>query len=91
METGESVNAANFIKQSADFQLARVFKSPGFKNEYLSRIALNVFVKVSKHKAFDNGDISNFNLLEEFIDCLEKDDPVYELILALRGMRITYG
>ena len=91
METGISISAAEFVNKSADFQLVNVFKSPGFKNEYLSRIALNVFSKVSKRKKFDEVDLVNFNILQDSFNLINEDDPIHGLIIAINEMYLTYA
>jgi len=91
LETGKTINAREYIRHSSDFQLANVFNSPGFKNEYLSRIALNIFAKVSKNKTFDEEDVSQYRLLNIQSEYLSQDDPVYQLYLALKEMYQTYG
>lgn len=91
LETGETTNAREYIRHSSDFQLANVFQSPGFKNEYLSRIALNTFAKVSRDKVFDEEDMANLTLLQNLQQSLSIDDPVYQLYQALNEMYDTYG
>ncbi len=91
MEHGLAKNASEYIKNSADYQLARLFDSPGYKNEYLSRIALNIFSKVSKRKEFDKDDRESFKLLEYQSNFLDKRDPVYELYLSLKELFDIYG
>lgn len=91
LETGKTTNARQYIRHSSDFQLANVFQSPGFKNEYLSRIALNTFAKVSRNKVFDEEDMANLNLLQNLRQSLSIDDPVYQLYQALNEMYDTYG
>jgi predicted ATP-binding protein involved in virulence len=91
LETGTTNNASEYIRHSSDFQLANVFNSPGFKNEFLTRIALNIFAKVSKNKTFDDEDISNYELLENQSRLLSHDDPVFQLFNALTEMHQKYG
>lgn len=91
METGKIIDAKRVIKQSADFQLAEVFNSPGFKNEFLSRIALNIFSKVSNRKNFDDSDLKNYKLLQGQSDHLQKNDPVLDLYNAISEMYKIYG
>jgi len=91
MESNETRNAQNFINHSADFQLANIFDSPGYKNEYLSRIALNIFTKVSKHKSFDEDDLTKFKILDRQSPFLSENDPVYDLYITLKEMLEIYG
>lgn len=91
MESGEIKNADIFINNSADFQLANIFDSPGYKNEYLSRIALNIFTKVSKKKAFDDDDLIKFRLIEQQSQFMDENDPVKNLFQALKEMYRLYA
>lgn len=91
METGNTRNATEFINHSADYQLANIFDSPGYKNEYLSRIALNIFTKVSNRKSFDNDDLTKLKLIEKQSQYLERTDPVYDLYVTLKKLFEIYG
>jgi len=91
MEDGVVHKSNEFARRSIDFQLATLFKAPGFKNEYLSRIALNTFLKVGKEKVFDEENISNFELLDTAYVHLRNDDPLREIIESLREMHREYG
>ncbi|NIG74932.1 ATP-binding protein [Klebsiella sp. Ap-873] len=84
-------NAEHFVKKSSDFLLAEIFDSPGYKNEYITRVALNVFAKVKSKKTFDHDDVIAINKLKEFKVFLEKEDPVYELITSLEEMYDFYA
>jgi len=91
LESGVTKNANQFTKHSADYQLANVFDFPGYKNEYLSRIALNTFVKVSKNKRFDDEDLLHFEKLKKQSKYLDTSDPVYDLYLALERLGEEYA
>ena len=91
MESGITKLADDFINNSIDFQLANIFNSPGYKNEYLSRIALNIFTKVSKRKYFDSEDLENFKTIEIQSKNLDHSDPVYDLYITLKKMLEIYG
>jgi len=91
METGLATDASSFSRKSIDFQLAEVFGAPSVRNEYLSRIALNLFASVSKVRRFDADARKTLQSLEKVVDLLQKDDPVYDLIMALREMRKNYA
>ncbi|AJX82366.1 hypothetical protein BG97_3190 [Burkholderia pseudomallei 7894] len=91
METGLAIDASSFSRKSIDFQLAEVFGAPGVRNEYLSRIALNLFASVSKVRRFDADARKTLQSLEKVLDLLQKDDPVYDLIMALKEMHKNYA
>lgn len=91
MESGITKEANEFIYHSADYQLATVFDFPGYRNEYLSRIALNIFTKVSKKKIFDEEDLTNFRVIEKQSKYLDRQDPVYDLYITLKELLKIYG
>ncbi len=91
MENAETTDARYLINNSIDFQLANVFKSPGFKNEYLSRIAFTLFTKVAKSKKFDEDDMANYQILKTSYKLLENDDPVKELISVIKTLYSKYA
>jgi len=91
MEEGIARHSTEFSKKSIDYQLAALFKAPGFKNEYLSRLAVNTFVKVAKDKGFDPEADADYKTLDKTYTFLHKDDPLRELIESLREMHQTYG
>lgn len=91
MESGEIINAKKVINNSVDFQLANVFNTPGYKNEYLTRIALNIFAKVGSKKMFDDDDLEKYNVLTRFDKTLDKEDPVYGLIQAIKKLFKLYA
>ena len=85
------IKGEEISEMSADYQLAYVFKEPGHKNEYLTRIALTVFSNVSKNKVFSYNDLISLNLLLENIIHMNKNDPLHQLILSLEEMRKLYA
>lgn len=87
MESMEIQNADLFINNSVDFQLANVFNYPGFKNEYLLRIAVSIFSNYSKKKYFSDKDNYYYNLLKEQSRFLREDDPVYDLFKTLKHLK----
>lgn len=91
METGNAKKSTDFINNSVDFQLANIFDSPGYKNEYLSRIALNIFAKVNKKKQFDEDDKIKFELLKQQSQFMDENDPVKNLYLAIKELHRLYA
>ncbi|KAB1158561.1 ATP-binding protein [Tenacibaculum aiptasiae] len=91
METGITKNASEFIDHSADYQLAKIFNSPGFKNEYLSRLAFSIISKVGKSKKFDEEDISNYNIIHNQMKNLEKTDPLFSLYDLITELKVKYA
>lgn len=85
------IRGIDISKMSADYQLAYVFKEPGSKNEYLTRIALTVFTNVSKNKNFSSTDYESLDLLRENLKHLKPNDPVHQLITSLEEMSKIYA
>lgn len=91
METGDCESSKEYLHRSADYQLAAIFKAPGHRNEYLNRVALNVFVKVGRAKEFDREDVVTLGLLNESIKNIRSNDPLYDLIIAIQEMYAKYA
>lgn len=87
MESGSAQRSTEFARKSIDFQLATLFKAPGFKNEYLSRVSINLFLKVGKAKSFDAEDDEQLDFLLAIGSNVAPDDPVREVIQSLDEMR----
>lgn len=91
MEDGIARNANNYINKSSDFQLATLFGSPGFKNEYLSRIAVNLFSTLSNNREFSSDDLEVYEELISILPRIAEDDPLRSLIRAIEKMRELYA
>lgn len=91
LKKGDLISASSVINRSADYQLAEIFEVPGFRNEYLSRIALNLFTRVSRSLRFDDKDILTFYSLKDLKSKLEDNDPVKQIITALEKLREEYA
>lgn len=91
MESGQVTNANKYINNSVDFQLANIFNHPGFKNEYLLRIAMSIFSNVAKNKSFSSKDDLNYTILKSQSIYLRKDDPVYDLYKTITELKKIYG
>lgn len=90
MADGKALEARVLSHRSVDFQLASVFRTPGRHNEFLNRIALNLFSRVSSNKSFSEGDHESLILLEGLFDTINQADPLRDLIIALRAMKSAY-
>ncbi len=90
MEDGEARGAEDYARRSVDFQLAEVFNAPGFRNEYLTRLALNLFAKASKKKHFDQQSLHELVVLRRVFPGLRTSDPLKDLIIALEKMVKAY-
>lgn len=87
MDNRELKNAKDYANNSIDFQLANIFNSPGFKNEYLSRISFSIISKVGKTKRFDDEDIKNYYILKSQIKFLQDNDPVIGLYNIIEKLK----
>jgi len=87
MDTKELKNAKYYANNSVDFQLANVFNSPGYKNEYLSRIAFSIISKVGKNKKFDEDDLKNYHLIKSQIKFLREEDPIISLYNLINDLK----
>ncbi|MCL1078148.1 ATP-binding protein [Parashewanella spongiae] len=80
-----------FRNRSSDFQLTELFDAPGYRNEYISRLAFGLLSKVKKQKAVTDDDKVNLEKLLGFIPLLEKDDPIHDLILSIKEVLEFYA
>lgn len=87
MDDMELKNGHEMANNSVDFQLANVFNTPGFKNEYLARISFSIISKVGKTKHFDDEDLRNYELLKSQIKNLQNNDPVKSLFLLIKELK----
>lgn len=81
----------DYHNRSSDFQLAKVFESPGNSNEYLIKLAINIFAKVKVNKAFDEQDFQNLEFMNSIRESLPEKDSVIELIEMLNEVYQKYG
>lgn len=91
LESDELTTSEENSFRSADYQLAEVFDAPGYRNEYITKIAINLFAKVKKNKGFQNDDLSIMHKLKDFKKNIIAEDPVYELIETLEEIFNYYG
>jgi len=87
MDNKELKNAKHYANNSIDFQLANIFNSPGFKNEYLSRIAFSIISKVGKNKIFDEDDLKNYQIIKSQVDFLQENDPILNLYKLINELK----
>lgn len=80
-----------FNNMSSDFQLAELFKTPGIKNEYISRLAFSLLSKLKNSKN-SNKDIQfELDKLLSFKDYLGNNDPNNELIDTVKEVYNFYA
>lgn len=85
LEGNVLLSAKAMNKRSADFQLAKVFHAPGFKNEYLSRELLSALGTLGAGGKLNDEKRASLGEVVALKSKLESDDPVLQLILLLEG------
>ena len=87
MDDGKLVDASTLNNKSIDFQLAHVFKSPGFKNEYLTRELISLITLISEGKAQEELYSPKITEILALKDVIDDDDPVKELIKMVESVK----
>lgn len=77
--------------KSMDYQISRVFGMDNPNNEYLIRIALNLFTYISKYKMLNDEKREEYKFLLDISEHMDKSSPLYDLILTLKEMNEVYG
>lgn len=70
----------DFSKKSADYQLAKIFNSPGYNNEYIIKNCLFLLSKIQDKSVFNKTDFANLDELKSFKSSMKVDDPVFYLV-----------
>ncbi|CAH7235299.1 ATP-binding protein [Vibrio chagasii] len=86
MDDGLAVNGYDVANKSIDFQLATTFKSPGHKNEYLSREIITLLTKFGQGEKITPQEIKLAHDILELYDSLDDDDPVKRLVGMLQDV-----
>ena len=85
MDDNKTYYADKYVNRSSDFQLVNLFKVPGYRNEYLNRISIEILTHVS-----ENGYESSKNILEKanqiikLIPKLDDTDPIKQLLFIIK-------
>lgn len=83
MDKNILLKSNNHFNRSADYQLARLFDTPGYQNEYLNRLCVSILSDLSKHGGLDDNQMENVTFLESIKDELDKNDNVKVLITII--------
>lgn len=86
MNNGKIIEASSLNNKSIDFQLAHVFKSPGFKNEYLTRELISIITMISEGKGIQELKSPKIKEILDLKDVIDDDDPVKELIKMVESV-----
>lgn len=84
LDNNELININNTTNRSADYQLATLFKSPGFKNEYLINECLDILSHLSKSVDITPTTKRRAEFLLSITPLLDKEDPVYSLVSTIQ-------
>ncbi|MHC8298987.1 AAA family ATPase [Pseudomonas sp. ZS1P83] len=87
----EIFHASDYRERSADFQLAEIFDTPGAMNEYLIRLAFGLISRIKSTKKVSSTDLEEIYKLQTFVEKLEPNDPLLELIKTVCGMSEYYA
>lgn len=80
IESEKTIAADSLTHRSADFQLAKVFKTPGFRNEYLSRELLATLTKLSSEIHPSDSTLNHGHNLLQLRETLNPADPLLHLM-----------
>lgn len=83
LQAGKSYASTEFNKRSADYQLAMLFKTPGLRNEYLLREAVNVLGTMSSELELSKDKLRIANSLVSLKEQFTQGDPVLDLIILI--------
>lgn len=83
LDENKLLELSNNVSYSSDYQLATLFKSPGFKNEYLMNESLDILNSLSKAVSVDDSLRKRAYILVCLKEKLDIEDPVYSLISTI--------
>lgn len=90
MQDGFAKDAKEFVNKSIDFQLASIFKAPGYKNEYLTRVLVSYLASVSANEKITYDEQANIKEIISLKASIDEKDPVRKLIaLAEKAMKVV--
>ncbi|PSW16881.1 hypothetical protein C9I98_20250 [Photobacterium sanctipauli] len=85
MDKNQTVESKGYFNKSVDFQLARLFSTPGYQNEYLNRLCISVLSTFAKGGIIDDETKNNISFLLSMEENLEDGDNVKSLIGIIRN------
>ncbi|MGC0807322.1 AAA family ATPase [Pantoea agglomerans] len=80
LQDQETYNASSIMNRSIDFQLATIFKAPGYKNEYLTRELVNFLAELTTEKKTSKEKLSEIKKIITLKPFISESDPVRKLI-----------
>lgn len=85
MDINRTVNSEEYYNKSADFQLAKLFNTPGFQNEYLNRVCVSILSDFSNGKEITKIQEENIQFLISIQNELDDKDTVKTLIEIIQN------
>ena len=82
----ETYSSEEYTHKSSDFQLAKIFNSPGYSNEYLIRIGLILLSKLTKRVPLTEQEEVNLIFLKEAKNNLPIEDVLIPLIEQIESL-----
>lgn len=79
-ENNKNYPNGEFSKKSADYQLAELFNSPGYKNEYISRKVLDLIEVISARSSLSQEIEEKFLHILKLMDLTPSDDPLRDVV-----------
>lgn len=86
LENGELHNSQEYSKKSADYQLAKIFNSPGYNNEYILKLCFYLLSIIKEGKEPTSDDVKLLKDLINFKSHLKSDDPSLYLINQVQSL-----
>ncbi|ELI5445425.1 ATP-binding protein [Vibrio parahaemolyticus] len=83
MDEDEMYSSSDYSNRSSDYQLARLFSTPGNHNEYLNRLCVSLLSSISKHGELNAEQLKDLEFLINLKPTLNDDDTVKQLIDVL--------
>lgn len=85
LQTGITYASTEFNRRSADFQLAQLFKAPGFSNEYLIREIVGILSLMSAGKPLTDQKNKILSGIISLKTSFRSDDPVLALLALVEA------
>lgn len=85
MDEGTLFSSTEYINKSVDFQLAKLFKTPGYQNEYLNRLCVSILGDLAGKGSLSEEQNKNANFLISIVDKLDDGDTVKSLINIIKN------
>lgn len=80
LDDGHLHPSSEFRNRSSDYQLAKLFKTPGFRNEYLTKECVKSLSLLSKLEKLSSKELEAITDLVGFLPYLKNGDPVKDMI-----------